>query len=574
MEIIDQIRQTANIIEIASQYTTLRQRGRKYVGLCPFHSEKSPSFTVDPEKGLFHCFGCGVGGDIFSLVMEKENISFPEALKFLADKYHIPLPEQRKLSPQALKLEEQLLKINEAALAFFKKNLLNTQEGKKALEYLRKRNISDKTIQDFKLGYAPNVWNSLGSYFKNKGIELRLLEKAGLVLPGRKAAEPYDRFRGRIIFPIFSLTGKVVGFGGRTLFGAEPKYLNSPDTPVYSKGQLLYGLNFTKDAVRAAGELILVEGYTDFLALYQSGITACAASLGTALTTHQVNIASRFAPRVIINYDGDAAGLAAALRAIPLCFEKGLETRVLVLPEKLDPDGFIRSHGPDEYMTLVRSAVPAFRFLVDSSVEGKRLNVPEEKTKVLRGIVAVIDNIPDSVVRSEYLKQTAEYLGVEEFVLRDIAQHKKGEEPAEETDFFFPAEKRLLQILIENKELRPYVFAEMRDDDFEGLKSQLIFKIISDYFKKDKDFIFHDLQKDIGPSLTAHLSQALQEKGPPPTVEEALDCISALQRTSLENQMKRVQAEITRLEKNGEREKLRALLFRKQDLIKQILGSK
>ena len=207
MEIVDQIRQAANIIEIVSQYTALRLRGRKHVGLCPFHAEKTPSFTVDAEKGLYHCFGCGVGGDVFSMIMEKENLSFPDALKHLAEKYNVPLPEQRKLSPQALKLEEQILNVNESALAFFRKNLMNTAEGKKALEYIKARGIPEKIVQEFKIGYAQNTWDALSSYFKNKGISTGLLEKAGLVLPGRKPGEFYERFRGRLIFPIFTLTG-------------------------------------------------------------------------------------------------------------------------------------------------------------------------------------------------------------------------------------------------------------------------------------------------------------------------------------------------------------------------------
>ena len=574
MEIIDHIRQVANIIEIASQYTALRARGRKHVGLCPFHAEKTPSFTVDSEKGLFHCFGCGIGGDVFSLVMEKENLTFPEALKFLAEKYNIPLPERRKLSPLALKLEEQILKINESALAFYKKNLYNTQEGKAALEYLDKRDIPDKIIQDFKIGYALNTWDSLANYFKNKGVTTGLLEKAGLVLPGRKPGEFYDRFRGRLMFPIFSITGKVVGFGGRTLFNQEPKYLNSPDTPLYSKGQMLYGLNSSKDAIRNAGAVILVEGYTDFLSLYQAGLTNIVASLGTALTPNQVSLALRFAPKIIINYDGDTAGRNASFRAVPICLEKGMETYVLILPKDLDPDGFIKKHGKDEYVKLMKAAVPGLKFIINFTVEGKRMNVPEVKTKVLRSILAVIDNIPDSIVRSEYMKQAAEFLAVEESVLRSLMREKPPEKPEEVKDSFLPAEKRLLQILIENKEISSNVFSEIRDDDFKGLKSEPIFRIIIDWFRKDKDFILHDLQKEIGPSLAEPLSLALLEKGNPPTMEEAFDCLCALQVSYKENELKKIQVEIARLEKKGEKEKVQSLLSQKQDLTKQILALK
>ena len=340
MEIIEQVRQVSSIVEIASQYTTLRRRGRKHVGLCPFHSEKTPSFTVDEEKQLFHCFGCGVGGDVFSLVMEKENLGFAEALRYLAEKYRVPLPQHR-VDPQLIKLEEKLFKINEMALAFFRQNLSGTPEGKKASEYLKKRGLTAPTIERLQIGYAMDAWEALVVYLRTKNVPASLLEKAGLALPGKKKDEYYDRFRGRVIFPIFSLTGKVVAFGGRTVTGAEPKYLNSPDTPLYSKGKLLYGLNISKDAIREAGEAILVEGYTDYAALYQAGIGNVVASLGTALTPFQVAQAARFTPRLIVNYDGDAAGKKACARAVPLCLEKGMNVDALILPDGLDPDALV-----------------------------------------------------------------------------------------------------------------------------------------------------------------------------------------------------------------------------------------
>ena len=571
MEIIDQIRGAANIVEIAGQYTTLRQRGRKFVGLCPFHAEKTPSFTVDAEKQLYHCFGCGVGGDVFSLVMEKENLSFPEALQHLAERYNIPLP-RRGFSPQALKLEDQVQKANESALAFFRKSLLSTPEGKQALEYLRKRGLSDAVIQEFKLGYAPNAWNALGEYFKAKGVAESLLEKAGLILPGRKPGEYYDRFRGRVIFPIFSLTGKTVGFGGRSLFDQEPKYLNSPDTPVYTKGRLLYGLNATKEEIRKAGEFILVEGYTDFLSLYQAGFKNAAASLGTALTSHQVGLALRFAPKVVINYDGDAAGRAAAFRAVPLCFEKGMEAHVLLLPGGLDPDGFLRKNGPEAYAGLHAAAVPALKYLIDASVEGKRMSVPEVKTKVLRSILAVLDGIPDAVVRSEYLRQAADELKVEESVLRGLSQTKTSAPAAAAASGFLPAEKRLLQILFESPGLKPDLLPEIEGHDFRGLKSEPIWRIIVDSFKKNKDIQLSELQKEIGPSLSRELSETLIEKAGPPAAEEAWDCLCALEVSCKESELRQVQAEIAREEKGGDRKKVESLLSRKQDLIRRIMA--
>lgn len=573
MDAVDQIRQVASIIDIASQYTTLRKRGKKNVGLCPFHSEKDPSFTVDDEKQLFHCFGCGIGGDIFTLVMEKENLSFPEALKYLAQKYNIPLPQQRKLSPQLLKLEEKLFKISEDALAFFKKNLFNTQEGKGALDYLRKRKISEEIIQKLKIGYALNTWDSLLRFFQKKDISPNLLEKTGLVLPRQNKEGHYDRFRGRIIFPIFNDSGKVVAFGGRTIFNAEPKYLNSPDTPIYSKGKLLYGLNFCKEYIRENGEVILVEGYTDFVSLYQAGIKNIAASLGTSLTSNQIVQAKRFASRIIVSYDADAAGEKAALRAISLGFEKGVEINVMKLPLGLDPDSYLDQHGAESFKNLAKNSTPGWRFWIDFSLREGKPEIPEEKSKIVRQVVEEIQKISDPVVRSEYLKLASEYLSVEEELLRTIAHQKSTEEErSEEKGVFFPAEKRLLQILVEDKLITPYVFAKMKEEDFQGLNSEPIFCALTDCFKNGKTISFHELREKIDPSLLSCLSKILLEKGQQATLEEALDCLYTLRSLSLEKMSKKLKAEIEKLEKSGENEKLRSLLNQRLDITKQLLS--
>jgi DNA primase len=571
MEIVDQIRQTASIVEIASQYTTLKRRGNKHVGLCPFHSEKAPSFTVDDEKQLYHCFGCGAGGDIFTLVMERENLSFPEALKYLAEKYNIPLPKKREFSPQLQKLEEKLFKINENTLAFFKKNLFATQEGEQALEYLKKRDISEEIIQKLKIGYAPNSWDSLLSFFKEKKVPPKLLEQAGLVLYNQKKDSYYDRFRGRIIFPIFSLTGKVVAFGGRTIFNAEPKYLNSPDTPVYSKGKILYGLNFSKESIRETGEVIIVEGYTDFVSLYQAGITNIAASLGTSLTSQQVSLPLRFAPRMIVSYDGDAAGKKAACRAISLCFEKGVQVKVLTLPPGIDPDNLIKKSGLNEFKNLIQKSTPGLKFLIDSFLEELRKDVPEEKAKIVRNAVDEIGKMPDPIVRSEYLKQASEYLSVDEEDLRRIIQRKSSEEKGEEEETFLPAEKRLLQILLEDKLIAPYVLGEMKEEYFQDLRSEPIFTALAECFKSGKEPDFNEIRQKIEPSLSSSLTKALLlEKEQAATVEEAFECLNALRQFSLENRKKELKAEIISLEKKGDKEKLRSLLIQRQDIINQL----
>jgi DNA primase len=292
------------------------------------------------------------------------------------------------------------------------------------------------------------------------------------------------------------------------------------------------------------------------------------------LTPHQIGLVMRFAPKVVINYDGDPAGRTAAFRAVPLFFEKGVETRVLVLPENLDPDEFLRKNGREAYDALYPGAAPGLKYIIDYAALGKRMDVPEVKTKVLRSVLAVLEEIPDALVRSEYLRQTAEHFGVEESLLRRLAQGKPTEKAAGEKDPFFPAEKRLLLILLESKELRPLIFAEMNEEDVQGLKSEPIFAIMFNLFKNDKDFILNEIQKSVGPALSQEISLTLLEKGDPPSLEEALDCLCALQIARKESEVRRIQAEIAREEKSGERSKLAALMGRKQDLTRQIIALK
>ncbi|MGB9906835.1 MAG: DNA primase [Candidatus Saccharicenans sp.] len=572
MEITEKIRAVASIVEIASQYTTLKKRGKKWVGLCPFHSEKDPSFTVDEDKQLFHCFGCGIGGDLFSLVMEKENLTFPEAVRFLAEKYRIPLPEPRQSAGES-RLEEKIFEINDRALNYFRNNLFKTPEGQKALQYLKGRQFSEDTIKKLRLGYALNSWDALFQTFKQQ-YSPQLLEKAGLIVPGQRAGEYRDRFRGRIIFPIFTLTGRVVAFGGRTIFEAQPKYLNSPETQTFTKGNLLYGLNFTRDSIRQAGEMILVEGYADFAALYQAGIQNIAASMGTSLTSHQAAQILRYAPRVIINYDGDEAGLNAALRAVPICLEKGLQVRILVLPEKFDPDAFLKKYGVEKYQALVRRSQDGFRFLLVQYSRGAKLNIPEEKSRVARLVIQEVRRIPDSIVRNEYLKKTAEYFKINENTLRQMLNEsfKPGPAPRqEEKDIFLPAEKRLLQMIFNQQDVARMILGEMEPDCFRGLASEPVIRYVIDSHRQGQNWSPGLLQTLVEPQLLGQLCRVLQEDIPDGSIGEALDCLNTLKKTSLQKKLKEIQREITLTEKKGDKEKLMSLLYQKHEITRQIL---
>jgi len=570
MEIIDQIKQAANIIEIASQYTNIIKRGKSHIGLCPFHSEKTPSFTLDIERQLYHCFGCGAGGDIFTLVMEKENLSFPEALRHLADKYNITMPEQKKLSPQFTQLKEDIGRINELTLGFFRKNLFKTEEGKKALDYLHKRKISDEVIQKIKIGYAINSWDSLLNFFREKKISPSLLEKAGLALRRQNKEGHYDRFRGRVIFPIFTDTGTVVAFGGRTLFDAEPKYLNSPDTPKYTKGKLLYGLNFSKEDIRKKDEIILVEGYTDFMSLYQFGIKNCVASLGTSLTTNQVNIAHRFAAVITTCFDGDVAGRKAALRAISLCFENGIQIKIMTLPKESDPDSFIQKHGAGKFESLKDKSRPALEYLVDFNMFKKNMKSPEVRTQVIRTIYSEIEKIADPILKSHYIKELSEYLFVDEKVIRSIVRQKTERAQEQKTSDFLPAEKRLLQIIFEDSQIAVKVFDTLQSEDFLGLKSEEIFSALWDDIINKKPLNIHEFKQKLTPSLFSSLSEILVEKGQEATTVEAMDCMDALKKFSLEKKWEKLNTQIAMMEKKGETKTLASFLKIRQEITEEL----
>jgi DNA primase len=571
MEIIDQIRQAANIVELASQYTTLKKAGRRHVGLCPFHSEKTPSFTLDDEKQLFHCFGCGTGGDVFTLIMEKENLSFPEAVRYLAEKYNIPVPERRRLSPQYKKLEERIQKITEDALAYFRKNLHNTEEGKKALSYLHKRQITDEVIQKFKISYAMNSWDSLIAAFQRQNISPKDLEKAGLAIYNQAKNSYYDRFRGRIIFPIFSESGKVVAFGGRSLFDAEPKYLNSPDTPIYTKGRLLYGLNFCKESIRQSREIILVEGYTDFVALYQAGVTNLAAPLGTSLTPDQVYLAKKYAKKVIVSFDGDAAGTKAAYRAVSLGLEKGIQTNILKLPEDYDPDSFIKKFGIDAYDKLKKESIPGLKFLIQVQKKGMKSQAPEEKTQIVKTVASELGKIPDLIVRDDYIKQASEYLQVDEGILRSIINKKADEIPEKEKVRFLPAEKILLKILLGDKGITSRIINFVKEDYFRGLKGEAIFREIKKAYKKDKKIPdFNEFKQTLEKSVYSALSEIQFGEDIPHTFEEAKDCIDSLKDRFLEMKCAELDSQIKELQRKGNYEKSSELLNQKFEIKKQL----
>lgn len=418
---ISEIRSSANIVDIVSSAVSLKKTGRNYVGLCPFHLEKTPSFTVSPEKQIFYCFGCGAGGDVFSFLIKQDGLSFPEAARMLARQYGIKIPTQMMSPDQKRRVDEKesLLAINNQAMNFFHNTLLNSVAGKKAMEYLGKRGITREIINSFSLGYAPEGWDNLVNFFLKIGKSPATVEKSGLVVPRKEKDGFYDRFRGRIVFPIFDVNMKVIGFGGRVMDNSPPKYLNSPETLLYNKSRSLYGLHKAKGDCRTSKTVYIVEGYFDLLALHQHGIQNSVATLGTSLTSEHVQIIRGFvgkSGKTVLVYDSDDAGMKAAERSIQI-FDKGyMNAQILVLPAGYDPDSYLFEFGSKSFTEAAAGALTAMSFLIESAVKEHGLST-EGKIHIISDMKGHLVNVNDNVARSLYIKELAERVGIDEAVI-------------------------------------------------------------------------------------------------------------------------------------------------------------
>jgi DNA primase len=427
-EKISEIKNAADIVDIVSEAVLLKKAGKNHLGLCPFHSEKTPSFTVSPDKQIFYCFGCGTGGNVFSFLMKQEGLTFPEAARLLGKRYGIDIPE-RPLSPEQKKKigeRESLLDINRRAMEFYHQALNVGGPGQGARSYLKKRGISQQTIDDFKLGYARDGWDYLLNFFSKKRVSPLLLEKSGLVLPKKNKSGYYDRFRNRIMFPIFDASMQVVGFGGRVLDDSLPKYLNSPETVVYNKRRSLYGIQRAKEKCRSADSVFIVEGYLDVIALHQHGIENTVATLGTALTPDHVRMLTRFAGKMVLVYDSDEAGIRSARRCIDTFWqehvdfrrqdvfrEENADTHILVLPAGHDPDSSVFENGPEAFLNTAAGAPGIITFLINCAIDKHGLST-EGKVRIIKELQLPLTAINDRVAQSLYIQQLAERLGIAE----------------------------------------------------------------------------------------------------------------------------------------------------------------
>lgn len=490
MDLKDQIKQYISIVDVASLYVNLKPSGKNFKSLCPFHTEKTPSFFVMPDKNTFSCFGCNRFGDAFTLVQEMENIGFVDSIRFLIEKFNIPVEQ----TGEKFVKKDDYLQINELALNYFKKNLLGSPEGKKAGEYLKRRNIQKETIDRFALGYACNQWDGLYRHLTERSADIHKAVELGLLVKNDRN-QLYDRFRGRIIFPIFSESGAVLAFGGRTIFDDPAKYLNSPDTPVYRKGNHLYGFHLAKETIRQKKSSILVEGYLDMVSLFQAGITQTVASLGTALTEKQIYILKRFADDIYIFYDSDKAGMTATLRSIGKMVEQDIIPRIIVNTQGKDPDEFIRTVGAEKFDELLKRAEEYDRFFIEKFAGDVELQNPKKKKEAVEGmkeLIRTVGRIQDSSIRivalSRLKQRAAKFFDIDPKIWEEPEGTPKiGAEPPEKALSLGMAERVLLESLLTFPDLIREVREFFTQDILALLNSRNLIRQMVDIFDQEGD---------------------------------------------------------------------------------------
>lgn len=502
-EKIDEIRNASDIVEYIGSFVRLKKRGKDYLGLCPFHNEKTPSFTVSPSKQLFYCFGCHRGGDVVKFVMEYDKSSYVEALEVLAERASITLTRDEEAYEAASETEKLYTVVSFAARTFYN-DLTKTDEGKFALEYFRARGFTNQTITTFGLGYSLRGWETLLKKAEEEGIQPDHLEKTGLV-KRREDGTMYDTFRGRAMFPIFSTTGRVIAFGARKLYDDDTlgKYINSSETSIYHKSKVLYGLSQAKETIRTRDFVVLVEGYADLISVFQSGTKNIVASSGTALTSEQIQLIARYTKNITLVYDADSAGASAMMRGVDLILEGGLDVRIVRLPDGDDPDSFVQKHGGEAFEELLTKSVTFIDFKANEYQKSGKLDSPEGKAEAVRGLVQSIAKIKDPLKRSFFIKDVAGKYQLYESTLygelekstkrvpdkfvatvRTETEREKSPETSAAIPDELPIEEREIfaAVFEDPKEIIPFVFRDISPGDFSHPISKKIASAILDFY--------------------------------------------------------------------------------------------
>jgi len=585
---IAEIKERASIVEIISDFVSLKKAGKNYLGLCPFHAERTPSFTVNEEKGIFHCFGCGTGGNIFSFLMRANQLSFPEAVKELAKRYGVILPS-RELSPEEKRqrsLKARLFEINEVAAEYYHRVLISQKEGEEGRRYLVRRGISEETLAAHRLGFAPPAWDALALFLKKQGIPINLAENLGLILPrkegDRTETHPsfYDRFRRRVIFPILNEGGRVSGFGGRSIDDGlpqgTPKYMNSPESPIYRKGQILYGLNAAKGPIREQGRALIVEGYMDLLSLHQAGIRNAVASLGTALTSSQVALLGRYTREAVLVFDADESGQKATQRSLELFLQEGISAKVVSLPRGFDPDSFVRQEKKAGFERILAEALPVVEYILAQAMRRHAGDTVEGKVRVIRELIPALNGLKDPLEQNLYVEKVASRLGIKESLIRN---QLKGKEPQSvEVRKTFPRgpahERLLLQLMLMRHQDIPAVGRIVGKEGFSDPRhKKLAQELIALWESGGKVDVQELLGRLVDEDLKSLISELLLAEESLTDADRMLrDCLRKAKLSRVRQEIQLVDEEIRQRsrqgrESSGETPGLKELLKRKQRLM-------
>jgi len=581
---ISEVRERSSILEVVSDYVSLKKAGRNYKGLCPFHSEKTPSFMVNEEKQIFHCFGCGAGGDVFHFLMRAGQFSFPQAVEELARRYGVKLIS-RELSPTKKKemaKREILFQINQIASDYFHDLLTQRREGEEARRYLSKRGISNGILEEHRLGYSLESWDALVRHLQGKKVSLEMAWELGLILPKKKEGW-YDAFRGRILFPIFDLHHRIVGFGGRVLGEGQPKYINSPESSIYHKGEILYGLHLAKQYLASKDYVIITEGYFDLLTLHQCGLKHSVATLGTALTTLHIRTLKRYTKNLIIVFDADPAGVQATFRTLPLFLEEEVWGKTVVLPKGHDVDDFLRKGNVEAFDKKVAEAVPLIDFFFEQMMKICDVKSIEGKVKVVEEGVALIRRIPEGIRRNFYMKVLSEKLGLQESVLyemlrssaRDRIQTAKDMKKRFVERAFPKAEETVVRLMVQHPELIPMISEEGVLKEFESPILQKMADTLESLYQKKGSLNLTEALGYFDEDLKGRLCEfALQENALQGGQREKIlkDCIQKIR----EKRLKKDENELLRRIKEAEKQKgekgLEILLIERQEMARKERG--
>ena len=569
----ERVKQQADIVRVIGEYVRLKKSGANFTGLCPFHQEKTPSFAVHPVKQIYHCFGCGAGGDVFKFVMEMEKSPFPEAIRTVTEKCGIAIPKPRERSPEERRENQQrsaLVEMHRETAAFFSRALHDSSEGKVAAAYLEDRGLDREAMKRFGLGFAPSSGDALLRFLKQKYPE-KLLDVSGLVSRDQ-SGRAYDRFRRRIMFPIANEAGKVIAFGGRAMGDDTPKYMNSPETPIYTKSTVLYHLDRAKEALRQSDFAVLVEGYMDAIAVARAGIANVVASCGTSLADPQIKLLGRFTRRVIVNYDPDTAGQAATERSIALLLESEFDVRVLSLPGKADPDKFLKEQGVDAYRNLLAQSPPYLDYLISRARQMDRTTAAG-KVAALNFLMPYVQRLPNRLLRSEWATRIASELRVDEPVLREALRRAAAERRSEVKPnasllgpAVKPAERQIIRMLVESDGFREKLAHELAHDALHrGLECERLLDLLISKVGEHSDPAM--LAAALEERERRLLFEVLFEPVPEPTWDDAENCLNVLRNRRVEEELAALQKKI---EAKPSTDELRGLLTRRLELQKQL----